>query len=178
MASDSQPTRTDFSQLPSINHSGSQIGRAALAVAINELNKGAAEIGGNNCGPWVKKYLNGLAPEGSSWCAGFVSYCFANSGLSMPFQYSISARDLLNQFRSRGWSYNPEQTVVPESGDIILWWRTKPNSWQGHTGLVHHYCHGRLYTIEGNRSAKVEGFIYNYRGMKRVLGLARVPDID
>jgi hypothetical protein len=46
-------------------------------VAIDELNAGAGEEGGNNMGRWVRKYLQpaGL-PEGNSWCAGFVSWCF------------------------------------------------------------------------------------------------------
>ncbi len=177
MASDPQPRSTDFTQLPSPVYCGSQIGRAALTVAISELNSGAKEIGGNNCGPWVKKYLNGLAQEGSSWCAGFVSYCFAKSGLAMPFDYTVSARDLLNQLRNKGWCYNAQDNIAPEPGHIIVWWRNKPDSWQGHTGIVHHFQEGILFTIEGNRSSKVDGFIYNYRSMKRVMGLARVRDI-
>jgi len=177
MASNSQPTSTDFTQLPSKDFGGSQIGRAALAVAIRELKSGAKEIGGNNCGLWVKKYLDGLAPEGSSWCAGFISYCFANSGFSMRFDYTVSARDLLNQFRNKGWCYNPNEKLAPEPGDIVVWRRTKPNSWQGHAGIVHHFHDGKLYTIEGNRSPKVDGFMYSYKGIKNILGLGRVPDI-
>jgi hypothetical protein len=176
MTSDAQPAPTDFTQPPSHHHGGGQIGRGALAAAINELKSGATEIGGNNCGPWVKKYLNGLAPEGSPWCAGFVSFCFAHSGFSMPFNYTVSARSLLNQFRNKGWCYKTEDKITPELGDIIVWWRTQPDRWQGHAGIVHHFCNGTLYTIEVNRSSKVDGFIYNYKGMEKLLGLARVPD--
>ena len=78
----------DFMQLPSIKFGGSTVGRAALAVAINELTSGAKEIGGANSGLWVRKYLIELAPEGSSWCAAFVSYCFANSGFKIPLKKS------------------------------------------------------------------------------------------
>jgi hypothetical protein len=40
---------------------GSRIGRAALAAAIGEINQDAREIGGNNRGPFVRKYF---APAG------------------------------------------------------------------------------------------------------------------
>jgi len=166
----------NFMQLPSIKYGGSAIGRAALAVAINELKSGAKEIGGANSGEWVKKYLNGLAPKGSSWCAAFVSYCFANSGFQIPFQYSVSARDLFNQLKSRSWSYNRESGITPEPGDIVVWWRGAPDGWQGHTGIVHHFSNGCLYTIEGNRTLKVEGFTYRLNTMRKLLGLGRVPD--
>jgi hypothetical protein len=163
-------------QLPSIKFGGTAIGRAALAVAINELKSGAREIGGANSGEWVNKYLNGLAPEGSSWCAAFVSYCFANSGLAIPFQYSVSTRDLLNQLKNKNWSYHRESGIIPEPGDIVIWWRGSPESWQGHAGLVHHYEDGILHTIEGNRTSKVAGFSYKLKTVRKLLGLGRVPD--
>ena len=166
----------DFLQLPLKEFGGSTIGRAALAVAINELKSGAKEIGGANSGEWVKKYLHGLAPEGSSWCAGFVSHCFANSGFAIPFQYSMSARELFNQFVKKGWSYPREDSTIPEPGEIVFWWRGSLDGWQGHTGIVHHFQNGILHTIEGNRTSKVAGFLYNLKTMRRLLGFGRIPD--
>src|SRR5438046_2558070 len=71
------PTAVDYRQMPPEEAGGSQLGRGALAAAIGELNAGAGEVGGNNSGPWVVKYLNGMAEEGRSWCAAFGSWCFA-----------------------------------------------------------------------------------------------------
>jgi hypothetical protein len=51
------PSAIDYLQLPSADKGGSAIGRAALAAAIGELRAGAREVGGNNRGPRVKKYL-------------------------------------------------------------------------------------------------------------------------
>jgi len=169
-------SKCDFTKLPDDKFGGSKSGRAALAIAIEELKAGAQEIGGNNRGPWVNKYLNGLAEEGSSWCAGFVSYCFFNSGMAMPFNYTVSARDLLNQLNSRKWIYQLSDFSSPESGDIVFWWRNHSQSWQGHVGIVHHYHNGILNTIEGNRTSRVEGFSYRIGEMKGVLGFGRVPD--
>jgi len=71
--------------LGSIPSGGSSVGRAALRIAVAEMNAGATELGGNNKGRWVRKYLNGLAPEGESWCAGFVSWCYEQAPGAMPF---------------------------------------------------------------------------------------------
>ncbi len=166
----------DFLKQPPPDFGGTLTGRAALAVAIRELKSGAGEIGGANSGHWVKKYLNGLAPEGSPWCAGFVSYCFANSGKAMRFQYTVGARELINQFKSKGWSYKREDGLNPEPGDIVVWWCVSPGSWQGHAGIVHHFQNKVLHTIEGNRTSKVAGFSYNLKSMQKLLGFARARD--
>jgi hypothetical protein len=49
----------DYTVMPASG--GSRIGRAALAAAIGEINQDAREIGGNNRGPFVRKYF---APAG------------------------------------------------------------------------------------------------------------------
>ena len=176
MYQDAYSSGINYSLMPPIRFGGTKIGRAALKVAIAEMNSGAGEVGGNNFGPWVKKYLNELAVEGSAWCAAFVSHCFSHGGFRFPFEYTVSAKQLLNQFRKLRWCYDKSSGITPEPGDIVFWWRIKPNSWQGHCGLVHHYANGRLFTIEGNRSSKVEGFSYGFDKMKRLLGFGRVPD--
>jgi hypothetical protein len=157
------PTAIDYLQLPSTMTGGSTIGRAALAAAIGELRAGAGELGGNNAGPWVMKYL---APagldEGNSWCASFVSWCYLHasggSQAAMPFPYNPGARSLLQEFKKRGWAKAPQSGYQPKPGDIVVWWRVQLAGWQGHVGLVHQVQDGMLYTIEGNRSSRVQGF--------------------
>lgn len=175
------PSAIDYLQLPSSDKGGSAVGRAALAAAIGELRAGAGEVGGNNCGPWVKKYL---APagldEGNSWCASFVSWCFlqASGGnkAAMPFPYDPGARDLLKEFKDRGWAQAPQSDYQPLPGDIAVWWRVQLAGWQGHVGLVHQVQDGMLYTIEGNRSPNVQGFSYVFSRMDKLLGFGHVPD--
>ena len=84
-----------------------------MKAAIGEVNAGAQEIGGDNRGPFVQKYLQpaGL-PEGNSWCASFVSWCVlqACGGVKerMPFTYCPGARALLKQFQDEGWAFAPQ----------------------------------------------------------------------
>jgi peptidoglycan hydrolase-like protein with peptidoglycan-binding domain len=153
---------------------GSARARAALAIAVQELNAGHGEEGGNNRGPHIRKYLNGIVDEGNDWCAGFVSWCFSQSG-AMPFDYTVGARDVLRQLRARGFGVTPTDADPPQPGDIIVWWREAPTAWQGHVGFVLSYRGGVLSTIEGNKTPKVGKFSYTFGKIDRLLGFARVP---
>lgn len=172
------PTAVDYAVLPT--NGGSTLGRAALAAAIGELKAGACEQGGNNCGPFVRKYLApaGVA-EGNAWCASFVSWCYlqANGGnqAQMPFAYTPSARGMLAEFKQQGWASAPGSGYLPQSGDIVVWWRVSLAGWLGHVGLVHSVQDGMLYTIEGNRSPRVQGFSYVLSRMDKLLGYGHVP---
>ncbi|HEX7048868.1 MAG TPA: peptidoglycan-binding protein [Longimicrobiales bacterium] len=170
------PAAVDFAQMPAAEMGGSVRGRAALEAAIGELRAGAGEVGGNNSGPWVRKYLAGHAPEGSSWCAAFVSWCYAQHDGAPPFPYTVSARAILGHFKRRGWGQEPGSGYEPRPGDVVVWWRVRLAGWQGHIGLVHQVRDGMLYTIEGNRSPRVQGFSYVLARMDRLLGFGHVPD--
>ena len=168
----------DYKIMPNASLGGSAVGRSALQFAINELIAGAGEVGGNNKGPWVKKYLQptGLS-EGNSWCAAFISWCFlqaagGNRG-SMPFNYSAGARDIFNQFKKKGWTFDGNGSEQLQPGDIVSWWRVSMPSGFGHIGIVHHFEDGFIYTIEGNKAANVAGFSYVKTRMDKLLGYGR-----
>lgn len=174
------PSAVDYTEMPADSAGGSKIGRAALRAAIGELTAGACEVGGNNCGPWVKKYLDPAhVAEGNSWCASFVSWCFlqASGGnpVNMPFPYCPGARALLQEFKGKAWAQAPQSSYAPLPGDIVVWWRVQAQGWQGHVGLVHQLKDGMLYTIEGNRSPQVQGFSYVISRMDKLLGYGHVP---
>lgn len=171
------PSAVDYARMPPETAGGSARGRAALQAGIGELQAGAGEIGGDNRGPWVKKYLDPAhVPEGNSWCASFVSWCFlqASAGAAMPFAYCPGARALLREFKDKGWAHSPQSGYAPLPGDIVVWWRVQAKGWQGHVGLVHQLKDGMLYTLEGNRSPRVQGFSYVFSRMDRLLGFGHV----
>jgi hypothetical protein len=174
------PSAVDYSMMPPPKIGGSNLGRKALAAAIGELKGGAGEQGGNNKGPWVKKYLEPAGvPEGNSWCASFVSWCYlqASGGnkSSMPFAYNPGARALLKECADKGWANAPNSGYQPQPGDLVVWWREKLSGWEGHVGLVHQLKEGMLYTVEGNKSPRVQGFSYVFSRMERLLGFGHVP---
>lgn len=176
------PAAVDFTRMPPADLGGNALGRKALASAIGELVAGAGEVGGNNMGKWVRKYL---APagldEGEPWCASFVSWCFfqacGGDEAAMPFQYTPGAQDMLRQMKDRGWAEKPKSAYQPLPGDLVFWWREKNPSWQGHVGFVHQLKNGMLYTIEGNKSPNVQGFSYVFSRMERLLGFGHIPSV-
>lgn len=170
----------DFRLIPDEAMGGTTLGRAALLIAIEELKNGAGEIGGNNKGKWVKKYLQpaGLG-EGNAWCAAFLSWCFLQAAggdkTKMPFRYSAGARDVFNQIKNKGMDIkSTDTTYTPQPGDIVAWWRVSMASGLGHIGIVHHFKDGFLYTIEGNKAANVAGFDYVKTSMDKILGYGRL----
>jgi hypothetical protein len=169
----------DFTVMPKAEAGGSERGRAALAVAIGELDAGAGEIGGDNRGAFVKKYLAPAGvPEGSSWCASFVCYCLLTAGggtaAQMPVPYCPGARKLLAEFQTKGWAHEPGSGYSPVPGDLVFWWRVRADGWQGHVGFVYETRDGYLYTIEGNHSPRVQGFSYVMSRMDQLLGFGHV----
>ena len=160
---------------PEIPPGGSEIGRAALRIALAEMAAGSKEIGGDNRGPFVEKYLNGIVAPPASWCAGFVSWCFSQTPQGIPYRYSVGARDIRDQFKRRGWAFDArDQTPAP--GDIVVWWRGQRDGWMGHIGLVLRVDNGILHTVEGNKGgvpAPVNTFDYVLGRMDKLLGFGR-----
>ncbi|MEO5564926.1 MAG: peptidoglycan-binding protein [Chitinophagaceae bacterium] len=171
----------DYKIMPGIEEGGSTLGRAALQIAINELKVGAGEIGGNNKGPFVKKYLQPVGlQEGEPWCAAFLSWCFlqaCNGRMNeMPFRYSAGARAIFRQFRNKHMDIGKDDPAyVPLPGDIMAWWRVSLPSGKGHIAIVHHFKDGFIYTLEGNKAANVAGFSYVKTRIDKLLGYGRVP---
>jgi hypothetical protein len=162
---------------------GTHIGRAALAVAISEMLKGAGEEEANNAGPFVAKYhriseKNALDKK-YAWCAAFVSFCFKKGadkeGLRMPFAYTGGAQNILNQAKAKKLHVYSIDDEIPQPGDVAVWKRGS-QAWQGHVGIVHHVENGIMYVIEGNRGpfpSRVAVFDYVMGNMTTLLGMVR-----
>jgi hypothetical protein len=169
------PPAIDFTVMPLPELGGSARGRHALEAAIGELKAGAGEEGGPGAGPWIRKYLHGQAPEGGTWCAGFVSWCFWQDPGGPPFPYTVSARKLFGELGQRGWAHLAGEPYTPQPGDLVIWSRVDADGHEDHVGLVHHVAYDVLYTVEGSHGPRVRGFSYALRRLEQLLGYAQVP---
>lgn len=155
-----------------MNNNRNKLGLAAINIARAEMKAGAREIGGNNKGRFVAKYLSpaGLHPP-QAWCAAFVSWCLQQArrklevGPALP--YMVSARNLFLAARAAGLAL-----TEPEPGCLIFWKRALP--WQGHVGFVTAVEDGSIETIEGNRGPRVQTYRYQLRALTRLLGFSLV----
>jgi len=130
--------------------------------AISELGNG--ETDGNNKGPDIKRYNNGYE---AAWCAGFVSYILEESNVGL-FEYSLSAKAIYNEANRKN-----RITAIPKAGDLIIFHRGNPKSWQAHIGIIEKVDKDYIYTIEGNVGkfpAVVKRFKYNRNNIKNLIG--------
>lgn len=104
------------------------------------------EEGGNNRGPWVKKFLNSVGlGEGFAWCAAFCNFCLRSAGVpraSLP-EHPASV------FGWRQWAAeNGRLTPDPDRGDLFFWL----DGDHGHIGFFVGYdgVAGRFVSLEGN----------------------------
>lgn len=125
-----------------------------LKIAFNEL--GTEEFQGTRHNPEVLKYANdtkisGITTDEIPWCSTFVNWVAWKSGL----QYSGKAN-------ARSWLNVGTKVTVPEPGDVVVFWRESPQSWQGHVGIFLGFSldKKRVYCLGGNQGNRVSVTAY------------------
>lgn len=118
---------------------------------------GIREVGGNNHGPWVKKFLAEVGlPEGYAWCDAFQSFEMDGAaGHRLPIE-SASVAQTYATAKKLGW-------VVPKPGrgDLVCYDFDGDGQFDDHIGLVVKAVSIgpmlTLDTVEGNTSSGVAG---------------------
>lgn len=153
---------------------------AAMAVGFAEAEAaaGARELGGNNRGPFVQKYLNAAHPErlshdGEPWCVAFYCWCWLQvhqaSGYALPFSFTRGVDRLWAMFAARGLVERaspprPEHQAEPPGraplaapGDAAFFdWNRDGDP--DHVAMVHRISpDGVLFTIGGNEGNEASG---------------------
>jgi len=120
-----------------------------LNVAAAEY--GIADIPGRKHNPAVLKYFRDIGHgeiknDEISWCSAFMSWCAKRAG--MIYSKSLTAR---------AWLTVGLKINKPSPGDVVVFWREKRNSWQGHVAifLCEDEQEGLIYCLGGNQQDKV-----------------------
>jgi len=106
---------------------------------------------------WVKD-------DETAWCAAFVGAMLKRAG--MAHTGKLNARSYLD------WGEEVENLDEAIEGDIVVFWRGSPDSWQGHVGFYVKHDETYVYVLGGNQGNQV-----NVRPYKRdrLLGVRRDP---
>lgn len=93
--------------LATIDHGTSpSFEESVLRVAQQHIKQKPIEIGGNNCGPWVRLYMQGKEGTEQKWCAGFVCLIVAQAardlGTDIPFERQVGVDQLVAQAKTSG----------------------------------------------------------------------------
>ncbi|MGH7596841.1 MAG: peptidoglycan-binding domain-containing protein [bacterium] len=132
---------------------------AILRVAKQHLAQHPIEVGGDNCGPWVRVYVEGNQGPEWRWCAGFVSFVMKQActqlNRPLPIPGSVSCDSLAYQAKQAGLFIKGAHVAngsVPwpalGAAQIFLV-RQTATDWV-HTGLSFEGAGPVFSTIEGN----------------------------
>jgi len=152
-----------------------------VSAARQHLKEHPREVGGQNCGPWVRLYTVGKQGKDWPWCAAFVTYLMeqASEGIKpnpMPLRGSVSCDKLVEQAREAELFVGEKErddTLGP--GTLFVVRNTKnANDWI-HTGVVTVFHPEYMETIEGNTND--DGSREGYEVCKRIRGYAHMDFI-
>ncbi len=130
-----------------------------LDYANQHLAQHPLEIGGQNCGPWVRLYMEGNQGSDWPWCAGFACFVLRQAadtlGKPMPFKRTFSCDVLATQAQALGVFISEreiargkvEKADIPPGSFFVN--RRTDNDWS-HTGIVLAFHVDHFETIEGN----------------------------
>jgi len=150
------PLRKVLSPLPV---GGRSFADLVLAYARRHLAQHPLEIGGQNCGPWVRLYTEGHEGSEWPWCAGFVSVLMQQAaqtlGVSMPIPGSVSCDSLAAQAKEAGRFVRDADlrqgtVTIGEFPTASIFLVRRTNRDWTHAGLVTAFDKGMFHTIEGN----------------------------
>ena len=86
---------------------------------------------------WVKT-------DETAWCSAFANWvCLQNH------------MERSKKLNARSWLNIGEKVNSPEIMDIVVFWRSSPNSWKGHVGFYVNDDKENVYVLGGNQSNQV-----------------------
>lgn len=133
-----------------------------LQTASAEI--GVKEVSGPKNNPRVVKYHAYSTLDNHSgmddsvpWCSSFV--CFVMEATRLASGKTIGS---VNSKLARSWlKWGVSSKSDPWPGDVVVYWRGKPDGWQGHVGIFLKEANGRIYTLGGNQSDAVNVASYS-----------------
>ena len=141
-----------------------ELAELTVAYARQHLEQHPIEIGGQNCGPWVRLYMAGKEGAEWPWCAGFATWMLRQAcrtiATAMPHPYAFGCDFLAGVAQSNQRFLRPQNAsdlAAVQPGFLFL--VRKGNTWE-HTGIVEQIRGEVLTTIEGNTndSGSAEGY--------------------
>jgi uncharacterized protein (TIGR02594 family) len=98
------------------------------------------------------KYLSVPFRRGFAWCGLFVLYCHKLAGIGFLDKIDTE-HDLL---AARNWLRVGSEPEKPQTGDVVVFSRGDPKSWQGHVGFYLTERAGFIWVLGGNQNDQVK----------------------
>lgn len=126
---------------------------------------GLREVPGIHSNPKIIEFFDELGYDVdddsfTAWCSAAIAYYAKENGYE--YNKSLLARD---------WLKYGEVVLQPSPGDVVVFWRDKPDSWKGHVGLFISQDVHNIYTLGGNQNNSISISPYP---QERLLGYRRL----
>ena len=136
---------------------------------------GLSDIAGDSSNSEVLQFFREtghpeIIDDETSWCSAYLNWCAKNVNLmGCDFSTGLLAKSWL--------SVGEEVVGEPKTGDIVVFWREKKNSWQGHVSIfINEDPLGhQVFCLGGNQNDKVTLKAYP---SEQVLGYRRLNTIE
>lgn len=102
--------------------------------------------------------------DSTAWCSAALNYFCKKCG------YERSGK-----LDARSWLNLPIQTIKPEQGDVVIFWRGDPKGWQGHVGLYIASNEENVFVLGGNQGDMISIAPYP---KSRVLGFRQIRKLN
>ena len=103
---------------------------------------------------------NWVDDDETSWCSAFVNW------VAMKCDFERTGK-----LNARSWLEVGHEVKKPEVGDVVILWRVKPDSWQGHVGFFIRETETGILMLGGNQSNQVKISEYS---KEQLLGFRRL----
>lgn len=100
----------------------------------------------------------------TAWCSLLVNYFAKKCG----YEYTRS-------LAARSWLKTSIIVLKPTIGDITVFWRNKPDGWEGHVGFFINWDERNIWVLGGNQGNQFNITAYP---RERLLGFRQLKKID
>lgn len=149
------PLRKALAPIPAIP----SLEAAIVIVAGQHIAQKPTEVGGNNCGPWVRAYMRGKEGTAQKWCAGFISFIIEQATrdlkVTIPFERQVGVDALVADAKKAKRFISEDEVSTPllrqsklNPGHLFVV-RASKTDWT-HVGIVSSVMSGTFDTLEGN----------------------------
>lgn len=110
---------------------------------------GLKELPGEKNNPTILNFFKEIGhswvqTDETSWCSALINYLAKVNG----YEYS-------GKLDARSWLKVGRSVVLPNPGDIVVFWREHITSWKGHVGFFIRDDGTEIYTLGGNQDNSV-----------------------